>query len=467
MSRLWDRADTVQAWLAFERRHARYRTANRRLAQVAGLAPGLRVLDLGAGTGGTARVMLPTLGPDGRVDCVEPAAAMRAAGAAQLRDPRVRWLARLDDAPGPYDRIVCGAALWQLPRPQATLTALAARLAPGGALCFNIPGAYLGEADAPGGGSDPWLVQGLTALAAPMAPARTRAPRPPAEASRWLQRLARAGLWPELHRHRQRLRQSALRDWLKLPPLTPRLPDARRAELVDQAFSAVDMASWRWEAWCSFVAWRPVQAVEPLPVFTTPSRLRRDGAARLPGAVPQMLVRSLLAAARRHAVQAGLVHADGLLAGPVQGPLWTHAPWLDWQARVAAAAELAALQQHVQQWPWWPALLGRPPRADRGTVLRWAPAGLAPTPPHRDADYIANAAGLWTVWIALHDTPLSLGPLAVQAGSLQGADDGPWCASALRAGDALVFAAGTRHRALSTLPPQGQRWSVDLRVSRA
>lgn len=467
MSRLWDRADTVQAWLAFERRHTRYRTANHRLAQVAGLAPGLRVLDLGAGTGGTARVMLAALGPDGRVDCVEPAAAMRAAGMARLRDPRVCWLAQLDDAHERYDRIVCGAAFWQLPRPQATLAALAARLAPGGALCFNIPAAYLGEADAPGGGADPWLVQGLAALAPQMAAARARAPRPPADASRWLQRLARAGLWPELHRHRQRLHQATLRDWLKLPPLTPRLPDAQRAALVDRAFAGVDQASWRWEAWCSFVAWRPVQAVQPLPVFTTPSRLRRVGMARLPGAVPPTLVRSLRAAARRHAVQAGLVHTDGTFSGPEAVPLWTHAPWLDWQARVAAGGELAALQRQVQHWPWWPALLGGPPRADRGTVLRLAPAGLPPTPPHRDADYIADASGLWTVWIALHDTPLSLGPLALQAGSDAGADDGPWCASPLRAGDALVFAAGTRHQALATLPPQGLRWSVDLRVSRA
>jgi hypothetical protein len=34
-------------------------------------------------------------------------------------------------------------------------------------------------------------------------------------------------------------------------------------------------------------------------------------------------------------------------------------------------------------------------------------------------------------------------------------------------GDALVFAAGTRHRALPNLLPAGLRWSLDLRVSRA
>ena len=39
-----------------------------------------------------------------------------------------------------------------------TIERLATLVAPGGALCFNIPAAYLLEADEPGGGRDPRLI---------------------------------------------------------------------------------------------------------------------------------------------------------------------------------------------------------------------------------------------------------------------------------------------------------------------
>jgi ubiquinone/menaquinone biosynthesis C-methylase UbiE len=77
----WDHPDTVRYYEAFNRRHTRYRTANRALVRHAQLRPGLRVLDFAAGTGGTPAAALDVLGADGRVDCVEPAQAMRAAGA--------------------------------------------------------------------------------------------------------------------------------------------------------------------------------------------------------------------------------------------------------------------------------------------------------------------------------------------------------------------------------------------------
>ena len=92
------------------------------------------MLDLAAGTGGSTAALLPALGPQGRVDCVEPARAMAQAGRQRLgADARVRWLASLAAADGLYERIVCGAALWQCADLPALLRRLSRRLAPGGA----------------------------------------------------------------------------------------------------------------------------------------------------------------------------------------------------------------------------------------------------------------------------------------------------------------------------------------------
>jgi ubiquinone/menaquinone biosynthesis C-methylase UbiE len=103
-------------------------------------APVQRVLDVGAGTGRTAEAALGVLGPGTRVICVEPSPAMRRAGKARLKDSRVRWQPALPARRGSFDRILCGAAIWQMTPLAETLARFAALLREGGALCFNIPG---------------------------------------------------------------------------------------------------------------------------------------------------------------------------------------------------------------------------------------------------------------------------------------------------------------------------------------
>lgn len=61
----WDDADTARAYQQFESRHGRYRLANRALARHAELRPGLTVLDLAAGSGGTVAALLLELGEVG------------------------------------------------------------------------------------------------------------------------------------------------------------------------------------------------------------------------------------------------------------------------------------------------------------------------------------------------------------------------------------------------------------------
>lgn len=253
----WNQPATVRYYEAFCRRHCRYRLANARLAARAALAAGQRVLDLGAGLGGTAGAALPYLGPGGRVLCVEPARAMRARGAARLADARVHWRGEWPAPPERFDRILCGAALWQFPDLARAFRRLAALLPPGGALCFDLPAAYLGEPDPPGGGLDPWLAALPALLAGEVRPA----PRPwtPLPDAAGLERLLRAaGLRPAAWRFRLRFTQRAYRDWLKIPPVGAWLggDPRQRAGRLDAAFREVDPDSWRWEVWRGWSAWR-------------------------------------------------------------------------------------------------------------------------------------------------------------------------------------------------------------------
>lgn len=251
----WDDPRTARAYEAFARAHDRYDEANRALVREALLSPAHRVLDLGAGTGRTAEAALAALGPEGRVVCVEPARAMREAGAARVRDPRVSWAAALDEAPGDFDRVLCGATMWLLSPLDATLRALRTRLAAGGLVAFDVPALYVGEPDEPGGGDDPLL------LSLPAEIAGGRAPRAaavePLSIARIEGALAEAGLAFETFRFRTRLTQAGLRDWMKIPvvngALLGDLDLPARDARIDAAFARCDPGSWRWERW---IGWR-------------------------------------------------------------------------------------------------------------------------------------------------------------------------------------------------------------------
>ncbi len=250
----WDHPDTARFYEAFCAAHPRYRDANLALAGALSLEPCHRVLDLAAGTGRTAEAVLPWT-PD--VTCIEPAAAMRAAGLRRL--PHVRWLPDWPDPGERFDRVLCGAAIWQMLPPGATFARIAGLLAPGGAFAFNIPSLYLGEPDEPGGGADPMLLQ----LHAKLAEGRTSSavatdPFPSANAIEAL--LRDAGFTPARWCARSPFTQAALRDWMKIPVLTDALLDGtpadERAALVDAAYAQCDPASWRWEAWTGWTAWK-------------------------------------------------------------------------------------------------------------------------------------------------------------------------------------------------------------------
>jgi SAM-dependent methyltransferase len=262
----WNHPDTPRYYEAFCRRYARYRTANRSLIGHASVGGCRKILDFAAGTGRTAEATLKFLEPEALLLCVEPADAMRAAGIERVRDPRVSWAAELPRETCSWDRILCGAAIWQLDCLQNYFRLFALLLNPTGALCFNIPSLYLGEADEPGGGEDPRLLK----LPSLLNDKRTSAPQAAGvtipTAAQITAMLREAGFDPQRWGMRTRLGYAAYRDWLKIPINTESLfagtPADDRAALIDEAFKRVDRRSWRWERWTGWTAWRSIAADE-------------------------------------------------------------------------------------------------------------------------------------------------------------------------------------------------------------
>jgi SAM-dependent methyltransferase len=261
----WDDPETAACYESFCRAHPRYTRANEELIARAAIEPWMRVLDVGAGTGRTAEAALARLGGDGRVVCVEPSAAMRAEAARRIADRRVAWLTELTDAAGPFDRILCGAAIWQLDPLPETIRRLSALLSPAGALCFNIPALYLLEPDEPGGGSDPLLLSlpamlwtdradPRIALSAGSMP-RHRLTRQ--SVGRWLRG---AGLRGRSWTFRLRLTQEEYAGWLRIPVVATRLlPEctaAERSRRIDAVLQQSDRSSWKWERWRGWTAWK-------------------------------------------------------------------------------------------------------------------------------------------------------------------------------------------------------------------
>ncbi|MDH6112281.1 ubiquinone/menaquinone biosynthesis C-methylase UbiE [Kitasatospora sp. MAP12-15] len=119
-----------------------------RLARLAGLRPGDRVLDVGCGRGAVLFAALAEVGPEGYVVGVDLAAGMVRATAAHAAGLGLRNVhVRLDDAESlgfpdcSFEAALSSFALIFTPDPEAALTSLRRVLVPGGRLGFTAFGA--------------------------------------------------------------------------------------------------------------------------------------------------------------------------------------------------------------------------------------------------------------------------------------------------------------------------------------
>lgn len=120
---------------------ALFEPLTRRLFQEAGLAPGMRVLDLGSGAGDVARLAAEFVGPEGQVvgverdpEAVELARRRTSAGNVEFRVGDVQTLDGIEDG---FDAVTGRLVIMYLPDPVAAIRRAATLVRPGGLVCLH------------------------------------------------------------------------------------------------------------------------------------------------------------------------------------------------------------------------------------------------------------------------------------------------------------------------------------------
>ncbi len=143
----WLDAETARRYQLFAQKTTMYQELSRLMVELAQLEPGMRVLDLGCGTGVTSQAVLAQLGERGHVYALDSSAAMLAVAREQLDSGQVSFIEA--DAgsfagliPAPVDRVVCSSVFWQFRHKPQVLAELRRVLAPAGLFVFNAPEPY-------------------------------------------------------------------------------------------------------------------------------------------------------------------------------------------------------------------------------------------------------------------------------------------------------------------------------------
>jgi trans-aconitate methyltransferase len=147
----WGEDDNARRYDAFTREFTIYQETSRDLIALATPAADSAVLDLACGTGATTREILAVLGPDGTVTGVDKSAAMLAAAASSVADPRVTWIHARAETVGqhlstPVDAVLGNSAIWQTDLAE-TAVAVRAVIRDGGRFAFNVPTDFLADED--------------------------------------------------------------------------------------------------------------------------------------------------------------------------------------------------------------------------------------------------------------------------------------------------------------------------------
>lgn len=114
-----------------------------RTLSLAGIAPGMRVLDVGCGPGYVSALLASMVGPSGEIVGVDISPSAVALARSRMSDLGLKNVSFLEGDPSamsfdrPFDAVVGRYILMYLPDPAAMLRALASFLKPGGLLVFH------------------------------------------------------------------------------------------------------------------------------------------------------------------------------------------------------------------------------------------------------------------------------------------------------------------------------------------
>lgn len=142
----WLEAETARRYQIFSEQTGMYQELSRLMVQLAGIEPGMRVLDLGCGTGVTTQAVLEALGQSGHVYALDISGPMLAVAREQVNSERVMFIeadAALTGLPDQVvDCIVCNSVFWQLRHKPQVMAELRRVLRPTGRFVFNAPEPY-------------------------------------------------------------------------------------------------------------------------------------------------------------------------------------------------------------------------------------------------------------------------------------------------------------------------------------
>jgi ubiquinone/menaquinone biosynthesis C-methylase UbiE len=122
----------------------------RRLIRECGIAPGMRVLDLGTGVGDVAMLVAETVGPRGKVvgvDAGERAVRVARGRAEEVGLSQTEFVVGTDrdlEKFGPFDAVIGRFVLVHQPDPMATIGRAAKTVRSGGIVAFLEAAAYIG-----------------------------------------------------------------------------------------------------------------------------------------------------------------------------------------------------------------------------------------------------------------------------------------------------------------------------------
>ena len=150
----WLEVETARRYQIFTEKTTMYQELSRVMVEQADIQPGMRVLDLGCGTGVTTQAVLTALQGQGHVFGVDISGPMLDVAREKITSNRVMFV-RADAAAvadiiiEPVDRIVCNSVFWQFRHKPQVLSALHRVLKPDGTFVFNAPEPYFIFKDIP------------------------------------------------------------------------------------------------------------------------------------------------------------------------------------------------------------------------------------------------------------------------------------------------------------------------------
>jgi ubiquinone/menaquinone biosynthesis C-methylase UbiE len=153
-AKAWLEEETARRYKVFTEKTSMYQELSRFMVDLADIRPGMRVLDLGCGTGISTRTVLEPLSDSGHVYGLDLSEPMLAVARQEIDNNRVTFLqadavAFAEMIPEPVDRVICSSVFWQLRHKPPVMAEIRRVLAPDGLFVFNAPEPYFIFKDIP------------------------------------------------------------------------------------------------------------------------------------------------------------------------------------------------------------------------------------------------------------------------------------------------------------------------------